>query len=129
MWENGEVWKKIEDIFCKRVGKTEQGKPRLVLFAYCLLLTARIPHYEMEDIEMEMKEVNNGFEQVIAMLSHLDAEELLDVASKACSLLKKIVPKGKRATGVVPHQLEKNHEWVRYVAGDASMNGWESFVI
>jgi len=28
--------KKIEEYFSGRVGKTELGKPRLVLFAYCL---------------------------------------------------------------------------------------------
>ena len=30
--------KKIEEYFWRRVGKTEQGKPRLVLFAYCIRL-------------------------------------------------------------------------------------------
>jgi len=74
--------------------------------------------------------VEIGFEEVIAALPQLDAEELADVMDRASSLLKKAIggaPLKKK--GVTPHQLEKNHEWTKYVLGDAIMNGWESFVM
>ena len=33
-----------------------------------------------------------------------------------------------KKTGVVPPQLQKNLDWVRYVMTDAQLNGWPSFV-
>lgn len=33
-----------------------------------------------------------------------------------------------KKTGVVPPQLQKNHDWVRYVMADAQLHGWPSFV-
>ena len=72
-----------------------------------------------------------GYEQLIATLEHLDIEELAAVMDRASTLLKKAIGKGvpskKKATGVIPPQLEQNHEWVKYVLGDAQLNGWESF--
>ena len=72
-----------------------------------------------------------GYEQLIASLDHLDVEQLAGVVDRASSLLKKVIVKGvpskKKGTGVVPPQLEQNHEWVKYVLGDAQLNGWESF--
>jgi len=72
-----------------------------------------------------------GYEQLIATLENLDIEELAAVMDRASTLLKKAIGKGvpskKKATGVVPPQLEQNHEWVKYVLGDAQLNGWESF--
>jgi hypothetical protein len=76
------------------------------------------------------QEMTIGFEQVIAALPQLDAEELADVMDRASSLLKKAIggaPLKKK--GVTPHQLERNHAWTNYVLADATMNGWVSFVM
>ena len=80
---------------------------------------------------MSASEETIGYEQLIATLEHLDIEELAAVMDRASTLLKKAIGKGvpskKKATGVIPPQLEQNHEWVKYVLGDAQLNGWESF--
>lgn len=107
----------MKDIIVGRVGETEQGKPGLVLL-YTRIFTKMAGELEI------------GFEQVMAALSQLDAEELVLVLDHASTLLKKVNVKGvllkKKAVGV-PHQLERNQEWTRFVLGDASINGWESF--
>jgi hypothetical protein len=71
-----------------------------------------------------------GYEEVIASLENLDVKELAAILDRGSTLLKKVLGKGpskKKGTGIVPPQLEQNHEWVRYVLGDAKLNGWESF--
>ena len=76
------------------------------------------------------EEMTIGYEQLLATLDQLDVEELATIMDRASTLLKKAigkVPLKKKGTGVVPPQLEQNHEWVRYVLGDARLNGWESF--
>ena len=76
------------------------------------------------------EEMTIGYEQLLATLDQLDVEELATIMDRASTLLKKAigkVPLKKKRTGVVPPQLEQNHEWVRYVLGDARLNGWESF--
>lgn len=77
------------------------------------------------------QEMSIGFEQVIAALPQLDAGELADVMDRASSLLKKAIGGAqlKKKVGTTPHQLERNHEWTKYVLADATMNGWESFVM
>jgi hypothetical protein len=55
---------------------------------------------------------------------------LAAILDRGSTLLKKVLGKGpskKKGTGIVPPQLEQNHEWVKYVLGDAKLNGWESF--
>jgi hypothetical protein len=76
------------------------------------------------------QEMTIGYEEVIATLENLDVKELAAILDRGSTLLKKAIGKGpskKKGTGVVPPQLEQNHEWVKYVLGDAKMNGWESF--
>jgi len=77
-------------------------------------------------IEMEI-----DYEQVLAALDQLDVVELAGVVDRASTLLKKGIAKGipskKKVVGGIPSQLEQNHEWVKYVLGDARLNGWESF--
>jgi len=71
-----------------------------------------------------------GYEEVIASLENLDVKELAAILDRGSTLLKKVLGKGpskKKGTGIVPPQLEQNHEWVRFVLGDAKLNGWESF--
>jgi hypothetical protein len=71
-----------------------------------------------------------GYEEVIASLENLDVKELAAILDRGSTLLKKMLGKGpskKKGTGIVPPQLEQNHEWVRFVLGDAKLNGWESF--
>ena len=71
-----------------------------------------------------------GYEEVIAALENLDVKELAAILDRGSTLLKKALGKGpskKKGTGIVPPQLEQNHEWVKYVLGDAKLNGWESF--
>jgi hypothetical protein len=71
-----------------------------------------------------------GYEEVIATLENLDVKELAAILDRGSTLLKKALGKGpskKKGTGIVPPQLEQNHEWVKYVLGDAKLNGWESF--
>ena len=70
-----------------------------------------------------------GFEQVIAALPQLDAGELAEVMDRASSLLKKAIGGVSKKKGVTPHQLERNHEWTKFVLADATMNGWEPFVM
>ena len=82
--------------------------------------------------ELEMPNIAIGFDQVMAALTQLDAEELAEVLDRASTLLKKVIERGgaplkKKAVGGVPHQLERNQEWTKYVLADASMNGWDSF--
>ena len=75
-------------------------------------------------------EMTIDYEQVLAALDQLDVEELAGVVDRASTLLKKAIAKGipsKKKVGAIPSQLEQNHEWVRYVLGDARLNGWESF--
>ena len=78
-------------------------------------------------IEMEI-----DYEQVLAALDQLTVEELAGVVDRASTLLKKAIAKGvpsKKKVGVIPSQLEQNHDWVSYVLADARLNGWESFVM
>ena len=82
--------------------------------------------------ELEMPNIAIGFDQVMAALTQLDAGELAEVLDRASTLLKKVIERGgaplkKKAVGGVPHQLERNQEWTKYVLADASMNGWDSF--
>jgi chromatin assembly factor 1 subunit A len=80
--------------------------------------------------EQEMVAETIGYEEVIATLENLDVKELAAILERGSTLLKKAIGKGpskKKGTGVVPPQLEQNHEWVKYVLGDAKLNGWESF--
>ena len=81
---------------------------------------------------LEMPNIAIGFDQVMAALTQLDAGELAEVLDRASTLLKKVIERGgaplkKKAVGGVPHQLERNQEWTKYVLADASMNGWDSF--
>jgi len=76
------------------------------------------------------QEMTIGYEEVIAALENLDVKELAAILDRGSTLLKKALGKGpskKKGTGIVPPQLEQNHEWVRFVLGDAKLNGWESF--
>jgi len=76
------------------------------------------------------QEMTIGYEEVITTLENLDVKELAAILDRGSTLLKKALGKGpskKKGTGIVPPQLEQNHEWVRYVLGDAKLNGWESF--
>ena len=78
----------------------------------------------------EMASETIGYEEVIAALENLDVKELAAILDRGSTLLKKALGKGpskKKGTGIVPPQLEQNHEWVKYVLGDAKLNGWESF--
>ena len=80
----------------------------------------------------EISEMSITFEEVITVLPRLNMGELAEIIERAASLLKKaikcpIAKSAKGAKGGVPPQLEQNHEWVRYVLGDAKLNGWESF--
>jgi len=75
------------------------------------------------------QEMTIGFEQVIAALPQLDAGELAEVMDRASSLLKKAIGGASKKKGVTPHQLERNHEWTKFVLADATMNGWASFVM
>jgi hypothetical protein len=80
--------------------------------------------------EQEMASETIGYEEVIAALENLDVKELAAILDRGSTLLKKALGKGpskKKGTGIVPPQLEQNHEWVKYVLGDAKLNGWESF--
>jgi len=73
-----------------------------------------------------------NFEQVIAALPQLDAGELADMMDRASSLLKKAIGDGsvaKKKVAAIPNQLERNHEWTKFVLADATMNGWEPFVM
>ena len=75
-------------------------------------------------------ELEIDYEQVLAALDQLTVEELAGVVDRASTLLKKAIAKGipsKKKVGVIPSQLEQNHEWIKYVLGDARLNGWESF--
>jgi len=76
-------------------------------------------------------ELEIGFEQVIAALPQLDAGELADVMDRASSLLKKAIGgvAAKKKVAAIPSQLERNHEWTKFVLADATMNGWEPFVM
>ena len=76
------------------------------------------------------QEMTIGYEEVITVLENLDVKELAAILDRGSTLLKKALGKGpskKKRTGIVPPQLEQNHEWVKYVLGDAKLNGWESF--
>ena len=82
------------------------------------------------EIANEMVDETIGYEEVIASLENLDVKELAAILDRGSTLLKKVLGKGpskKKGTGIVPPQLEQNHEWVRFVLGDAKLNGWESF--
>ena len=82
------------------------------------------------EMTSEMASETIGYEEVIATLENLNVKELVGVMDRTWMLLKKANGKGpskKKGTGVVPPQLEQNHEWVKYVLGDAQLNGWESF--
>ena len=77
-------------------------------------------------------EMEINYEQVLAALDQLTVEELAGVVDRASTLLKKAIAKGvpsKKKVGVIPSQLEQNHEWVSYVLADARINGWPSFVM
>ena len=77
-------------------------------------------------------EMEIDYEQVLAALNQLTVEELAGVVDRASTLLKKAIAKGvpsKKKVGVIPSQLEQNHDWVSYVLADARLNGWESFVM
>ena len=73
-----------------------------------------------------------NFEQVIAALPQLDAKELTNMINRASSLLDKAIGGGgvaKKKVAAIPNQLERNHEWTKFVLADATMNGWEPFVM
>jgi hypothetical protein len=82
-----------------------------------------------------------NFEQVIAALPQLDAGELANMINRASSLLLNkeigdvaigdvaIGSVAKKKVAAIPSQLERNHEWTKFVLADATMNGWESFVM
>ena len=76
-------------------------------------------------------ELEINFEQVIAALPQLDAGELADMMDRASSLLKKAIggSVAKKKVAAIPSQLERNHEWTKFVLADATMNGWEPFVM
>ena len=60
---------------------------------------------------------------VIADLGQLEVEQLTNAMERVQRLLKGLKKRN------VPPQLERNHEWVKYVLEVAEMNGWESFVM
>ena len=81
-----------------------------------------------------------NFEQVIAALPQLDAKELTNMINRASSLLDKAIggvaigsvaigSAAKKKVAAIPNQLERNHEWTKFVLADATMNGWEPFVM
>ena len=71
-----------------------------------------------------------GYKQVMEALPQLNAVELADVMDRASTLLKKVIGSApSKKVGTTPHQLERNHEWTKFVLADATMNGWESFVM
>ena len=61
--------------------------------------------------------------RVIADLGQLEVEQLTNAMERVQRLLKGLKKRD------VPPQLERNHEWVKYVLDVAEMNGWESFVM
>ena len=61
--------------------------------------------------------------RVIADLGQLEVEQLTNAMERVQRLLKGLKKRD------VPPQLERNHEWVKYVLEVAEMNGWESFVM
>ena len=78
-------------------------------------------------------EIVIGMEQLLESVAALGAEDLILIIDAASTRLKKVgtksLPKGKRvSTGEVPSQLMTNNHWVKYIEGDAKMNGWEAFV-
>ena len=105
----------MKNILEGREGKTEQGKPRLVLFALMAKMNSDLQQLVTGLIQLD--------ERVIADLGQLEVEQLTNAVESAQRLLKALKKR------VVPSQLEKHHEWVRYVLADATMNGWKSFVI
>ena len=106
--------KKIEDFLGGRTGKTEQGRPRLVL------LKMSVMNSDLQQLVMGLLQLE---QHMIADLEQLEVEQLTNAMERVQRLLKGVQ---KRE---VPMQLRKNNEWVRYVLMDAEMNGWESFVM